>query len=164
MPGTPSALSAQEFRAAMSMFVTGVTIVTSLDPQGAPIGMTINSFNSVSLHPPLILWSLSQTSHSLPAFKAATGFNIHVLSANQRALAERFASKTAHRFEGITWQEGEHGLPVLEGAAVVFECTHHARHPEGDHVIFVGRVLRCHRHLGWEPLVFHGGRYFTRLD
>ena len=153
----------QEFRAAMGMFTTGVTIVTSTDAQGHPLGMTINSFNSVSLEPPLILWSLSQSSHSLPAFEQARGYNVHVLSANQRALAERFASKTAHRFEGIAWKYSDLGLPLLDGAAAVFECVQHARHPEGDHVIFVGRVLRCHRHLGWEPLVFQSGRFFTSV-
>jgi len=155
--------SANEFRIALGTFATGVTVVTARDASGALIGLTANSFNSVSLSPPLVLWSLSRHAGSLPAFSRGSHYAINILSAEQRELAERFASKQRDRFAGVAFREGAGGAPILEGSAAVFECFNRSRYEEGDHVIFVGEVERCERREGAQPLIFHGGRYFTEL-
>ena len=155
--------SAQEFRAALGMFATGVTIVTARGPDGAPVGLTANSFNSVSLAPPLVLWSLARTAGSMPAFERGSHYAINILAADQHARAERFSSKAVNRFADVAFREGAGGAPILEGAVAVFECFNRSRYEEGDHVIFVGEVERCERRAGATPLIFHGGRYFTEL-
>lgn len=157
------AFSAPEFRAALGSFATGVTIVTALDAGGRPVGLTANSFNSVSLSPPLVLWSLSKRAGSMPTFTAGSHYAINILSAEQRVLAERFASKDIDRFAGLSYRAGAGGVPVLEGSAAVFECFNRSQYEEGDHIIFVGEVERCERRDGALPLIFHGGRYFTEL-
>jgi flavin reductase (DIM6/NTAB) family NADH-FMN oxidoreductase RutF len=120
-PLTPS-FSAQEFRSALGAFATGVTVVTALDPTGRPVGLTANSFNSVSLTPPLVLWSLSRRAGSLPAFSGGSHYAINILAADQKELAERFASKDVDRFAGLTFRQGAGGAPVIAGSAAVFEC------------------------------------------
>jgi len=155
--------TAQDFRAALGMFATGVTIVTARGADGAPVGLTANSFNSVSLLPPLVLWSLARTAGSMPDFERGSHYAINILAAEQHALAERFASKSVDRFADLTFREGAGGAPILEGSAAVFECFNRSRYEEGDHVIFVGEVERCERREGAQPLIFHGGRYFTEL-
>ncbi|MDE2615289.1 MAG: flavin reductase family protein [Burkholderiales bacterium] len=155
--------SSPEFRAALGMFATGVTIVTARSADGTLVGLTANSFNSVSLSPPLVLWSLARRAGSMPAFRAGSHYAINILAAEQRALAERFASKVGDRFAGVAWQEGTAGAPLIEGAAAVFECFNRSRYEEGDHVIFVGEVERCTHRAGAQPLIFHGGRYYTEL-
>jgi flavin reductase (DIM6/NTAB) family NADH-FMN oxidoreductase RutF len=157
------AFSALEFRAALGSFATGVTVVTALDASGRPVGLTANSFNSVSLSPPLVLWSLSKRAGTMPAFTAGSHYAINILSAEQRSLAERFASKDIDRFAGVAFRRGAGGAPVLEGSAAVFECFNRSQYEEGDHVIFVGEVERCERREGALPLIYHGGRYFTEL-
>ncbi|HUG22912.1 flavin reductase family protein [Piscinibacter sp.] len=155
--------SAQDFRSALGMFATGVTIVTARDAAGNRIGLTANSFNSVSLAPPLVLWSLARSAGSMPAFTRGSHYAINILSAEQHELAERFSRKEADRFAGVLFREGSGGAPILEGSAAVFECFNRSRYTEGDHVIFVGEVERCERREGASPLIFHGGRYFTEL-
>ncbi len=145
------------------MFATGVTIVTARSVKGEPIGLTANSFNSVSIDPPLVLWSLSRQAGSMPAFERGSHYAINILAADQRALAERFASKDVARFDGVAYAPGASGVPLLEGAAAVFECFNRSRYEEGDHVIFVGEVESCARRGGAHPLIFHGGRYFSEL-
>ena len=152
------------FRAALGMFATGVTIVTARDTQGAPVGLTANSFNSVSLSPPLVLWSLARSAASMPAFEQGSHYTINILAAEQHALAERFSSKSVDdRFADLVFRDGAGGAPILDGAVAVFECFNRSRYEEGDHVIFVGEVERCERRPGAQPLIFHGGRYFTEL-
>jgi len=155
--------AADDFRAALAMFATGVTIVTARDSGGLPVGLTANSFNSVSIEPPLVLWSLSRQAGSMPAFARGSHYVINILAADQHDLAERFSSRGLDRFEGVAFQPGASGVPVLDGAAAVFECFNRSRYEEGDHVIFVGEVERCARREGAHPLIFHGGRYFTEL-
>ena len=145
------------------MFATGVTIVTARGADDAPVGLTANSFNSVSLKPPLVLWSLARTAGSMPAFERGSHYAINILAAEQHALAERFASKAADRFEGVAHRAGTAGVPLIDGAAAVFECFNRSRYEEGDHVIFVGEVERCAWRAGAQPLIFHGGRYFSEL-
>jgi flavin reductase (DIM6/NTAB) family NADH-FMN oxidoreductase RutF len=157
----PPSFSPQEFRTALGMFATGVTIVTARTAEGKVIGLTANSFNSVSLDPPLVLWSLSQAAASLPAFRAGSHYAINVLAADQKMLAERFALKGLDRFAGVSFVEGTGGAPLLVGAAATFECFNRSRYEEGDHVIFVGEVERCSWRQGASPLLFHGGQFYT---
>ncbi|MEJ6021277.1 flavin reductase family protein [Ramlibacter sp. PS4R-6] len=157
----PPAFSAQEFRSALGMFATGVTIVTARAADGSVIGLTANSFNSVSLDPPLVLWSLAQAAGSLPVFRAGSHYAINILAKDQKLLAERFATKGADRWKGVQFADGLGGAPLIEGAAATFECFNRSRYEEGDHVIFVGEVERCSWRAGASPLLFHGGRYYT---
>ncbi len=154
--------SAQQFRDALGMFATGVTIVTARDADGGLIGLTANSFNSVSLTPPLVLWSLARAAGSMPTFARGSHYAINILAAEQRDLAERFASRQ-DRFAGVAFREGVSGAPLLDGVAAVFECFNRSRYDEGDHVIFVGEVEHCEQRRGALPLIFHDGRYFTEL-
>ena len=156
--------TSDDFRAALGQFATGVTIVTARDGEDRLVGLTANSFNSVSLTPPLVLWSLARRSTSMPGFLSAQHYAINVLAADQRPLAERFARKGIDRFDGAPWHPGLTGAPVIDGAVAVFECTHRRQYDEGDHVIFVGQVEHCRRRVGAGPLVFHGGRFFTDLS
>ncbi len=157
----PPSFSSHEFRTALGMFATGVTIVTARTPAGQVIGLTANSFNSVSLDPPLVLWSLAQAAASLPAFRAGSHYAINILAADQKALAERFSLRGADRWAGVSFTEGIAGSPLLGGAAATFECFNRSRYEEGDHVIFVGEVERCSWRPGASPLLFHGGRFYT---
>ena len=157
----PPAFSAQEFRAALAMFATGVTIVTGRAADGQLIGLTANSFNSVSLAPPLVLWSLGRSAGSMPVFSAGSHYAINILAADQKPLAERFATRGADRWTGVGFDEGGGGAPLLHGAAATFECFNRSRYDEGDHVIFVGEDERCAHRTGASPLLFHGGRYYT---
>ena len=159
----PPSFSAQEFRAALGMFATGVTIVTARAADGKIIGLTANSFNSVSLAPPLVLWSLSRAAASMAVFSAGSHYAINVLASDQKELAERFASRGADRWAGVTFETGTGGAPLLHGAAASFECFNRSRYEEGDHVIFVGEVERCTWRPGAAPLLFHGGRFYTEL-
>lgn len=159
----PPVFSTPDFRAALGMFATGVTVVTARDAAGRHVGLTANSFNSVSLEPPLVLWSLARAAGSMAAFARGSHYAINILAADQHALAERFARPRADRFSGLALREGAGGAPILEGVAAVFECFNRSRYEEGDHVIFVGEVERCERREGASPLIFHGGRYFTEL-
>ena len=143
------------------MFATGVTIVTARTPAGELVGLTANSFNSVSLKPPLVLWSLSQAASSMAAFSEGSHYAINILAADQKELAERFASKQADRWQGVAFAEGAAGAPLLDGAAASFECFNRSRYIEGDHVIFVGEVERCNHREGAAPLLFHGGKFYT---
>ena len=155
--------STPDFRAALGMFATGVTVITARGADGSLVGLTANSFNSVSLAPPLVLWSLARRAGSLPVFARGTHYAINILAAEQHALAERFASKAVDRFADVAFSEGAGGAPILDGAAAVFECFNRSQYEEGDHVIFVGEVERCSWRMGATPLIFHGGRYFTEL-
>ena len=153
--------SPREFRASLAMFATGVTIVTARTPDGALIGLTANSFNSVSLNPPLVLWSLSQAASSMAALSSGSHYAINILAADQKALAERFASRSQDRWQDVSFTDGINGAPLLTGAAATFECFNRSRYQEGDHVIFVGEVERCSHRVGAAPLLFHGGKFYT---
>jgi len=150
-----------EFRNALGMFATGVTIVTARTLEGQLVGLTANSFNSVSLAPPLVLWSLARAAASLPAFSTGSHYAINVLGADQKNLAKRFAAKNVNRFSDVKFVEGVGGAPLLAGAAATFECFNRSRYEEGDHVIFVGEVERCSHRAGASPLLFHGGKFYT---
>lgn len=154
----PDRLTPQALRGALGRFATGVTIITCLDADGAPVGLTANSFASLSLDPPLVLWSLRQASGSLAAFRAARHFVINVLAETQVELSRRFASPVADKFAEGAWAPGLGGAPVLAGCSAVFECETEARHAMGDHLLFIGRVQRM-ADLAVAPLLFQGGHY-----
>ena len=153
--------SPREFRASLAMFATGVTIVTARTATGELVGLTANSFNSVSLAPPLVLWSLSQAASTMAVFSEGSHYVINILAADQKTLAERFAGKRDERWGGVAYTDSAGGLPLLDGAAATFECFNRSRYEEGDHVIFVGEVERCHHRIGAAPLLFHGGKFYT---
>lgn len=143
------------------MFATGVTIVTARTPAGVLVGLTASSFNSVSLTPPLVLWSLSQRAGSMASLSSGSHYAINILATDQKELAERFASRRADRWEGVLFTEGVCGAPLLDGAAATFECFNRSRYEEGDHVIFVGEVEHCSHRAAASPLLYHGGNFYT---
>lgn len=145
-------------RQALGQFATGVTIVTTAGLNNEPVGVTANSFSSVSLDPPLVLWSLSKTALSRRAFESAAYFCVHVLAATQKALSERFASRGTDKFGGLSWAPGPGSVPMLEDYAARFQCRSTNQYPVGDHIVFVGEVLRFDN-TNRRPLVFHGGAY-----
>jgi 3-hydroxy-9,10-secoandrosta-1,3,5(10)-triene-9,17-dione monooxygenase reductase component len=160
-----TSFDAVEFRKALGSFATGVTIITTRAPDGTPVGLTANSFNSVSLQPPLVLWSLANTSMSLATFRAAQHWAVHVLATDQEELSARFAKRGESKFAGLDVEEGVGGVPMLQGCSARFQCKTAFQYEGGDHVIFLGEVLAFDRNE-MAPLVFHGGRYAhaTRRD
>lgn len=145
-------------RRALGNFATGVTVVTTIAPDGRPVGLTANSFTSVSMDPPLVLWCLASKSPNVQTFREAGSFAINVLHAQQRDLCKRFSDPDiADRFEGVSWDAGESGMPVLEGCVATYECKHWAEHEAGDHVVFIGRLTHIN-YVEGEPLVFSQGR------
>lgn len=151
-------LVTRALRAALGGFATGVTIVTCRDAAGQPVGLTVNSFNALSLTPPLVLWSLRLASPSLAAFDAATHFAVNVLAEAQIEVSRRFASALPGKFDDGLWGEGAGGVPVLGGSLVTFECERATSQTAGDHRLYFGRVLVT-RAQAVPPLVYHGGRY-----
>ncbi len=155
---------ARALRNALGRFATGVTIVTTVTPEGAHTGVTVNSFTSVSLEPPLVLFCLSTRSSLLPAFERARHFAVNVLARSQQALSNRFARPSANTWEGVAFRPGAHGCALLADAVGVFECERRMVYPAGDHVIFIGEVARFETLPTCEPLAFCQGSYgtFTR--
>lgn len=146
------------FRSALGTFVTGVTIVTARDSDGDPVGLTANSFNSVSLDPPMVLWSLALSSGSLPVFRDAEGWAVHVLAADQQDMSNRFATSGADKFAGLDPADGPEGAPLIPGCAARFGCRARFEYEGGDHAIFLGEVIDFDRSEA-EPLIYHGGSY-----
>ncbi|MEM7377443.1 MAG: flavin reductase [Pseudomonadota bacterium] len=147
-------------RDALSAFATGVTIITARDGQGEPIGMTASSFNSVSMEPPLILWSVTKTAWSGEAFRAAEHFAVHVLASDQSALSNTFARPGEDKFGQVEVTDNAHGVPVLADTAARFDCRQWAVYEGGDHWIIVGEVVHFERQKR-EGLVFCNGGYAT---
>lgn len=152
------------FRQTLGLFVTGVTIITCRDRDGAPVGITANSFNSVSLDPPLILWSVGNFARSLPAFSEATDFAVHILRDDQVELSKRFARSGVDKFSDLPIVSGLGEVPLLADCAARLECSLHATHPAGDHVLFIAEVKRLASNTACMPLVYHGGRYAALSD
>lgn len=158
MSQTGTSIDGKFFRSALGSFATGVTIVTTHDSEGGDVGLTANSFNSVSLDPPMVLWSLAKTSGSMPAFMANDHFAVHVLAAHQQPLSDQFSRRGTDRFAGIEMTRGAGNVPLLDGCSARFQCRTAFRYEGGDHTIFVGEVL-AFDHFDRAPLVFHGGKY-----
>lgn len=155
------------FRKSLSRFATGVTVITTFAPGAKKgdtvtnsfVGITASSFNSVSLTPPLVLWSLDHRASSFPLFKAGTHYAVNVLAVDQVDLCHRFSSGKGDRFAQTEYTLGQTGLPILNGALAWFECHNRSRYQEGDHVIFVGEVERCGYTENGNPLVYHKGQF-----
>lgn len=148
----------KDFRQALGMFATGVTIVTAHAADGTPVGVTANSFNSVSLQPPLVLWSLARNARSLEAFRSAGHWNVHVLANDQEALSNRFARAGEDKFAGLALEPGLTPAPLLGGCSARFQCRTMFEYEGGDHVIFVGEVLDYDR-SDRAPLLYVTGGY-----
>ena len=159
---TPGPETARDLRDTLGRFATGVTIVTCHAGDG-PLGITANSFSSVSLDPPLVLWAPARAARRFPAYEAAEHFAIHVLGEEQYDLCAFFTRNSD--FGHLDWRENEHRVPLIEGCLARFECARHAIHDGGDHAIIIGRVTNAAIGQG-EPLVFSKGRYgrFTERD
>ncbi len=149
---------AREFRNALGDYATGVTIITTLDAAGQAIGLTVNSFTSVSLDPPLVLWSIDQGSPLFDGFMQAGHYAVHVLQQDQQELAHSFSDDDDARFLEISYETGIAGLPLLQTYSALFQCEIESRHTEGDHVILIGRVISLDNE-STAPLVFHKGKY-----
>lgn len=148
----------QPLRHALGRFATGITIVTCLDAQGERLGLTVNSFQALSLKPALVLWSLRCASPSLQAFQQSPHFAVNVLAQAQMEVSRRFASKLPDKFSEGAWTLGGHGAPVLADCAAVFECRTVSQQVAGDHVLFIGEVLGFSE-SAVPPLLFHSGHY-----
>jgi flavin reductase (DIM6/NTAB) family NADH-FMN oxidoreductase RutF len=149
-----------DLRRTLGAFLTGVTVVTTRDGAGEPRGMTANSFTSVSLDPPLVLICVAKAAGSFEAFSAASGYVVHILSADQIELAKQFASRIPNKFEGVAWRDGRGGAPLIDGVKAWLDCASERVIDAGDHVIILGRVLD-HSSESQRPLGFHQGRFAT---
>ena len=152
-----SEFDARALRDAFGRFTTGITVITAAAEDG-PFGMTVNSFASLSMEPPLLLWNLQRDSDCFAAFAGIEHFAVNVLHAGQQSIAEACARKADHALAQELWQPGEAGCPVLRQSLACFECAAHERYEGGDHVILTGKVL-CFRCSTGEPLLFYGGGY-----
>ncbi|MEP4484720.1 MAG: flavin reductase family protein [Halioglobus sp.] len=148
-----------ELRGVLGQFATGVCLITLLTDDGRELALTVNSFASVSLAPPLVLWSLQEDSEVYTTYCEAKHYAINVLSADQQALSSYYAGKDQHEIQPGHARQGEHGVPLINGAVAVLECELEATHVGGDHLIIVGRVQSMHNETDNNPLVFHGGQY-----
>lgn len=153
-----TSIDTKQLRQALGSFTTGVTVVTTHGEDGKDYGLTANSFNSVSMDPPMVLWSLGRKSSSLPVFSQADHFAVHILAANQESVSNRFAKSGTDKFAGSSVTRGHGHVPLLEGCSARFECRVVHQYEGGDHVIFVGEVMNFDS-FGRPPLVFHGGNY-----
>ncbi|RLQ20409.1 flavin reductase [Seongchinamella sediminis] len=152
-------IDGRELRNALGRFATGVCVVTTVDNNGNALGMTANSFSSVSLDPPLVLWSLQNGSDVYQAYASPRRFAINVLNDQQMDLSNQYARKGDHILDPAHFRQGRHGAPIIRGALVSFECELHAAHEGGDHLIIVGRVLDVSSKPGGDPLLFFSGAY-----
>ncbi len=145
-------------RDSLGRFATGIGILTTRDAAGTPVGLTINSFNSVSLDPPLVVFSLDRRLKRLPVFQNTPYFGISLLRADQEAVSNAFAGDADAAFRRFAWREGRTGVPLIDGAIAVFELASYAQHDGGDHVLFLARVL-YHEWQPGEPLIYFAGNY-----
>ena len=149
----------RKFRDALGQFATGITVVTTLAEDGKPLGVTVNSFSSLSLEPPLILFSLARQGGHCPEFEKAGQFCVNILNGHQQDLSDRFASSMKNRFNGIQHGLGENGCPVFADSLAVLECSAYATHDGGDHVIFVGKVTSMLTNDAEKSLIYYKGGY-----
>lgn len=153
-----SSFDPKQFRQALGAFTTGVTIVTTRGLDGLDYGLTANSFNSVSIDPPMVLWSINKDSSSAQAFTQGSHFAVHILSTDQEPLSNRFAKSNADKFAELELQRGPSEIPLLDGCSARFQCKTTYQYEGGDHIILVGEVL-AFDHFDKTPLVFHSGGY-----
>ena len=152
-------LESRELRNALGRFVTGVCLITTVSETQEPLGMTANSFSSVSLDPPLVLWSLQNNSDVYACFASPRYFAINILSSEQQAYSNQYAKKGQHLLQSAHFRPGKYGAPIIRHALATFECELYATHDGGDHRIIVGRITDMHQRPTGEPLVFYSGGY-----
>lgn len=152
-------LDALEFRSALGCYPTGVIVMTGLADDGERIGLTINSFTSVSLDPPLVSICLARTANSFETLQMRHGFILNVLGEDQRDISGRFATSGGDKWRGVDYRDGRNGVPILVPNLAAFQCTPYAEHDGGDHIIVIGRVEAVEYDPGAAPLVFHQGGY-----
>ena len=156
-------IDSREFRDALGSYPTGVAVITARGEDGTPVGMTVNSFASVSLDPPLVLWSIDNNSAFFDVFMHAKHFAVHILRSDQQKLSHDFSNEDSDHFSAVGHDTGIEELPLLKSYSALFQCEVSNRHSEGDHVILLGRVLELqNRHA--EPLVFFAGKYRNITD
>lgn len=148
----------RELRNALGRFATGIAVVMAKDSEG-PMGVTVNSFSAVSLDPPLILFCMARSLHSLERLEKAQAYSVNILLENQQDISNRFARAGEDKFSGTPWEVGPSGAPRLVPAHAVFECVPYAHYDGGDHVIFVGRVVHMHAEGEGDPLLYYRGSY-----
>jgi flavin reductase (DIM6/NTAB) family NADH-FMN oxidoreductase RutF len=149
---------ARSFRRALGNFATGVTVITAQNNAGEKVGVTANSFNSVSIDPPLVLWSIDKSAHSYQVFNTATHFAVNILAADQIDLSNRFARKGEDKFSGVEWDEGAGKAPIIRDCSATFQCKNYQQVDAGDHWILIGEVVEFDD-AGRSPLCFHQGSY-----
>lgn len=149
----------RRFRNALGCFATGVAVITAQAEGQAPIGITVNSFSSVSLEPPLILWSLDKKSDTMPVFSTIEVFTVNILREDHRDISTRLSKQGDHSLKGLATRQGANGCPALEEALAHFECEVYARHDAGDHIILLGRVTHYEYSEDGRPLLYHRGGY-----
>jgi flavin reductase (DIM6/NTAB) family NADH-FMN oxidoreductase RutF len=154
----------RDLRNALGRFATGIAVVTAVDLDGQPIGLTVNSFSAVSLDPALVLWCLDNASNNLEAFRRASHHAINILSVDQQDISNRFATWPADRFAGMPGQPGAGGAPLFSECCATFEVINETVHAGGDHTIFIGRVVRFTENPELAPLLFYAGQYRKLVD
>jgi flavin reductase (DIM6/NTAB) family NADH-FMN oxidoreductase RutF len=157
--GAPADIDPRAFRQALGQFATGVAVITAEGADGSAIGMTMSSFNSVSVDPPLILFSIDRKAFSLAAMTEAKGYAVNILGRDQEHLSNRFAKALGDKWAAVEHTLGHMAAPLISGALAHFECAPYAHYDGGDHVIFVGRVVRFSAYPANEPLIFFRGAY-----
>jgi len=156
----PLPFDSLELRCTLGAFATGITVISIIDADGKPQGITVNSFNAVSLNPPLILWSLAFDTFNFEAFQTAKRFAVNILAEDQVAISERFASPLNDKFAGLKVSAGLGSVPLLDGCVAALECLTETTYPGGDHIIILGLVERLHRYTR-SPLLYHNGNYMA---
>jgi len=156
--GADSSIDEQELRNVLGCFATGVVVATTLGESGNPVGLSVSSFNSVSLSPPLVLWCLARSAFSFGAFSSASNFAINILSSEQADVCLQFSKPSDDKFKGVPWRHGLHGVPILTDALATLECRSHCQYDGGDHTIFVGEVVNLDA-SDKAPLIFHRGKF-----
>jgi len=149
----------RDFRNALGTFATGITVITTTHDNSGPVGITVNSFASVSLDPPLVLWCLDNDAFSYDIFAHCNNFAVHVLHQDQEATSQVFSTKNSSKFSSLDWETGEFGSPILKDCASHFECEMENKCAGGDHIIILGRVKSFKMHKDKPPLIYHAGEY-----
>lgn len=147
-------------RRILRRLAAGVTVITSVNDAGAPVGMTATAFSSVSLDPPMVLVCVNATARTRHAIEGSTGYGVNILAAGQEVIARQFASSAADKFAGVTWRAGRSGVPLIDGALATLECRVVQAVEAGTHIVYIGSVLDGEE-PGGEPLIYHDGSYRT---
>lgn len=154
-----SSFDQKAFRNALGAYATGITVITASSEKGHPVGLTANSFTSVSLDPPLVLWCLANSAESYNDFVKADYFSVHVLHKAQQSVSEIFATRNGKKFDEVPWKKGDEGTPVLNEFLECFHCRKEQLYEGGDHVILLGEVVRLETRNEDAPLLYHQGQY-----